>query len=498
MKADGITLSTVGAGGGANPFLEQLAKQGGGRFYPAPNPASIPDIFLKETQQVSGQQIVEEPFFPIQTSSLADPARARRRACRSSSATTGRPSSRPPRPCWSRSRDDPLLAQWQYGLGPVRGVDVRLDRALGQGLGRLARLRPVLQPARQLDVPGRGDRRHRGDLRDDRHERTVAARRERRGGRLAARLLPDAAPCIVGPDLEPHDGRARAGGAGRLRGDRSASSTRARTRSGSPRPSPGSSPLGRTVGLVAPTSAEYRQLGTDEPFLGSLRAATGGTVVTTATRAVDPRPADHEPLHRPVAAAADPGAAALAARHRAAAGVGRAARARAGARAGSAGSADGGARRHRGRRPGRASSRHASGRPARHRGRRCGSPGRRRPSRPGRRRRAPRGRQWPLRHPRSLEASRPGGELEHRPIEASWIRGEERPEPDAAIRALGASGRATCDSARGPDRHAHQAPRREARQGPLSDRVSSHAGRLRRPVIPSQRCPPSAWLSPPC
>ena len=42
MKADGITLSTVGAGGGANPFLEQLAKAGGGRFYAATNPASDP------------------------------------------------------------------------------------------------------------------------------------------------------------------------------------------------------------------------------------------------------------------------------------------------------------------------------------------------------------------------------------------------------------------------------------------------------------------------
>jgi Mg-chelatase subunit ChlD len=31
MKAAGITLSTVGAGGGSNPFLEKLAKQGGGR-----------------------------------------------------------------------------------------------------------------------------------------------------------------------------------------------------------------------------------------------------------------------------------------------------------------------------------------------------------------------------------------------------------------------------------------------------------------------------------
>ncbi|HTG42738.1 MAG TPA: VWA domain-containing protein, partial [Methylomirabilota bacterium] len=57
MKADGITLSTVGAGGGSNPFLQKLATEGGGRFYGAANPASIPDIFLKETQQVAGRQI---------------------------------------------------------------------------------------------------------------------------------------------------------------------------------------------------------------------------------------------------------------------------------------------------------------------------------------------------------------------------------------------------------------------------------------------------------
>ena len=77
MKAAGITLSTVGAGGGSNPFLEQLAKNGGGRFYAAANVASIPDIFLKETQQVAGQQIIEESFFPIQTELVADPARPR-------------------------------------------------------------------------------------------------------------------------------------------------------------------------------------------------------------------------------------------------------------------------------------------------------------------------------------------------------------------------------------------------------------------------------------
>src|SRR6185503_11761683 len=115
MKADGITLSTVGAGGGANPFLASLAQKGGGRFYPATNPASIPDIFLKETQQVAGQQIIEETFHPILTSQSpilrgidAMPQLL------GYNGTTAKPAAQT---VLVTARDDPLLAQWQFGLG---------------------------------------------------------------------------------------------------------------------------------------------------------------------------------------------------------------------------------------------------------------------------------------------------------------------------------------------------------------------------------------------
>ena len=41
---------------------------------------------------------------------------------------------------------------------------------------------------------------------------------------------------------------------------------------------PGDSPLGRTLGLVAPTAAEeYRLLGANEPLLAAIRSATGGS-----------------------------------------------------------------------------------------------------------------------------------------------------------------------------------------------------------------------------
>ena len=179
MKADGITLSTVGAGGGANPFLEQLAKQGGGRFYAAANPASIPDIFLKETQQVSGQQIVEEKFFPIQTSSSPDPARHRGRlpeaarlqrhdgeARRPDGARHGarRPA---PRPVAVRPR--PVVAWTSDSTG-----------RWAQQLDRVAGVLEVLQPAGRLDVPGRGERRDRGLVRGPRRPDLPACRERQR------------------------------------------------------------------------------------------------------------------------------------------------------------------------------------------------------------------------------------------------------------------------------------------------------------------------------
>jgi Ca-activated chloride channel family protein len=278
MKADGITLSTVGAGGGANPFLEQLATQGGGRYYAAANPASIPDIFLKETQQVSGQQIVEESFFPIQTSSSPilrglDQGLPRLLGY---NGTTIKPAAQG---VLVTSRDDPLLAQWQYGLG--RSVAWTSDST-----GRWARnwigwsgFNRFFSQLVSWTFPG---------------EETggIEASFESSGdttGLHVQSVGPDGSPrdfystsaVVVGPDLEPRavDLVQTAPGIydaplGEI--DPGAYAVRI-TQS-----KPGVSPLGRTVGLVAQTPAEYRVLGANEPYLASLRAATGGHAVLTA------------------------------------------------------------------------------------------------------------------------------------------------------------------------------------------------------------------------
>jgi uncharacterized membrane protein len=277
MKAAGITLSTVGAGGGSNPFLEGLAQKGGGRFYDAANPSSIPDIFLKETQQVSGEQIVEEPFFPILTSSSPimrglDQGLPRLRGY---NGTTAKPAAQT---VLVTARDDPLLAQWQYGLG--RSVAWTSDST-----GRWARdwvgwdgFSRFFSQLVSWTFPG---------------EETggIEAVFDTTGGKTTLHVESveaDGSPrdfyettaVVVGPDLEPADvplvqvapGVYEAG-LGEI--DPGAYAIRVtQTR-------PGTSPLGRTVGLVAPTAAEYRVLGANEAFLTALRTATGGSVVET-------------------------------------------------------------------------------------------------------------------------------------------------------------------------------------------------------------------------
>jgi Ca-activated chloride channel family protein len=279
MKAAGITLSTVGAGGGSNPFLQGLAQQGGGRFYDAANPASIPDIFLKETQQVSGQQIIEEPFFPILTSSSPilrglDQGLPRLRGY---NGTTPKAAAQT---VLVTARDDPLLAQWQYGLG--RSVAWTSDSTgrwardwLGwNGFSRFfSQLVSWTFPGEETGGIEAGFDQHAGQT--TLHVESVDA-----DG--SPRDFYSTSAVVVGPDLTASEVplvQIAPGVYEAPLGEIDAGAYAVRVT----QTRPGSTPLGRTVGLVAPTPAEYRQLGTNEPFLTALRTATGGAEVVAPT-----------------------------------------------------------------------------------------------------------------------------------------------------------------------------------------------------------------------
>jgi uncharacterized membrane protein/Mg-chelatase subunit ChlD len=276
MKAAGITLSTVGAGGGANPFLAQLAKSGGGRFYPAANPASIPDIFLKETQQVAGQQIVEEPFHPILTST--SPILRGIDALPQLFGYNGTTAKAAAQTVLVTARDDPLLAQWQYGLG--RSVAWTSDST-----GRWAKswlawngFSKFFSQLVSWTFPGEETGGIEATFVTEGNStklrvESVAADGSPRDfySTAVAITMPDLTSKAIGlSQVAPGVYEVPLGeidpGAYVIR----VSQTR-----------PGSAALGRTLGLVAPTPAEYRVLGTNDAFLATLRAATNGRAIVT-------------------------------------------------------------------------------------------------------------------------------------------------------------------------------------------------------------------------
>jgi uncharacterized membrane protein/Mg-chelatase subunit ChlD len=117
MRAAGITLSTIGTGGGSGQILRRLAEASGGRYYDAGDATTIPDIFVRETIRTAGEQVVEETFQPIPSapSEILDGLDAGRLPqLLGYNATTAKGSATV---ALLTAREDPLLAQWQYGLG---------------------------------------------------------------------------------------------------------------------------------------------------------------------------------------------------------------------------------------------------------------------------------------------------------------------------------------------------------------------------------------------
>ena len=98
MKAAGITLSTVGAGGGANPFLRAARAQRRRpllrRREPVVDPRHLPQGDAAGLRPADRRgEVLPDPDLVV-----ADPARASTAASRACSATTARPRSPPRRP----------------------------------------------------------------------------------------------------------------------------------------------------------------------------------------------------------------------------------------------------------------------------------------------------------------------------------------------------------------------------------------------------------------
>ncbi|MBC8115330.1 MAG: VWA domain-containing protein, partial [Candidatus Saccharimonas sp.] len=118
MVSARMTCTTVAVGEGSDTnLLEEIARVGQGRFFSATDPATLPQIFAKETMTASKSAINEQPFVPQvvrPTAALADID------FETAPFLLGYVVTRPKATCefiLATEAGDPLLCWWRYGLG---------------------------------------------------------------------------------------------------------------------------------------------------------------------------------------------------------------------------------------------------------------------------------------------------------------------------------------------------------------------------------------------
>jgi uncharacterized membrane protein len=120
LKAEGVTVSTVGVGGDADiRLLQAMAAAGGGQCYANVDPAAITRIFTQDAMKHMGRLVREEQFTPRaieRHAMLKDWDAAQAPALLGYVKTTRKATAQFP---LVTDLNDPLLAHWRFGLGKV-------------------------------------------------------------------------------------------------------------------------------------------------------------------------------------------------------------------------------------------------------------------------------------------------------------------------------------------------------------------------------------------
>ncbi len=281
MRDNHITLSTIGIGQDADTsLLQELAQLGNGRYYDGNDAFDLPQLVVKETQQVQRAAIVEEDFQPVRVNQ--DPAldgidTSTMPQLRGYVATTPKTQSSV---ILASNQIDPILTEWQYGLGRVMAwsSDVSnkwssrwlewpdFSRFWTQVVKRTAR--PPEDPNRQVNVTIQGNQAEitldaqTGDTAADRQYLnflpTSALVVDPRGNEH--RLdLPQVAPGRYAASLPVEDDGVYTVQVSQTNAD--------------------SSVTNASSGFVVPYSPEYQAAGTDTHLLESLASRTGGRAI---------------------------------------------------------------------------------------------------------------------------------------------------------------------------------------------------------------------------
>ncbi|MEI8166031.1 MAG: VWA domain-containing protein [Chloroflexales bacterium] len=278
LRAEGVTISVVAAGGGSANYLERVATTGGGRYYPATDISKVPQIFVQETITTVGNYLVERPFTPVALG--ASPVLAGITALPQLYGFNGSTLKTSARTLLETDDGEPLLATWQFGLGRSAAW---LSDTKGHWASNWVRWADFPRFASQLVgavLPVRGSQ-------DTSAEVSVA------GGETTIALTTAAlqASMVVSATLVGTDGTHQVVlhqvAPNRYQGQlvSPAPGTYLVNISGS---AADQVVLQETAGLVVPYSSEYRGTQANPALLDELVALTAGTHLTAATDAFRP------------------------------------------------------------------------------------------------------------------------------------------------------------------------------------------------------------------
>ncbi len=300
MKDAGMTLSTISIGSDADvTLLQQLAQMGNGGYFDGNDPFNLPQLVLKDAQQVQRAAIVEQDtqLQPVSTSPALqgiDPSSLP--TLRGYVATTPKPQTTVD---LASTQRDPVLSEWQYGLGRVIAwtSDVsnrwsaswlqwqEFGRFWSQVVERAAR--PPEDPNRQVSVALQGTQ---AQITVDAQTSSDDAQQPAYLNYLATQAT------LVGPNGVPQQLTLPQVAPGRYQ------TTVPVTDDGvyqldvqQTDPSTGAVAQ-QSGGFVVPYSPEYQAAGTNTDLLTSLAQATGGRVIQTPDQAlVHDLPSSGEP-----------------------------------------------------------------------------------------------------------------------------------------------------------------------------------------------------------
>ncbi len=115
LVANDVSVSVAAIGDDAAPFLKDLAQRGNGRFHLARDAGTIPQIFAQEAALATRAYIIEEEVTPKLTA--ASPILQGLGALPKLYGYIAASPKATAQTVLVSNREDPLLAQWQYGLG---------------------------------------------------------------------------------------------------------------------------------------------------------------------------------------------------------------------------------------------------------------------------------------------------------------------------------------------------------------------------------------------